>query len=233
MTLFSKRSLYALVAVLAFSILTSASTAAGEVPWKTVLQRDGIDVATRAVAGSDLDEFMGSTIVEASIPVIEAVLEDVPASPQWMLDCKEARIVRIIDENTRVLVNVTKTPWPVYDREALLLLKKKRDREAGSLIYEFHSTDDPSVPVGKRHVRIPAVTGRWILVPIDGGHTRVTYTVKTNPGGYIPKVMANRSSRIIPFETLSGLKQMVKRDKYRPPQGNDDQSSFRPRNALK
>jgi hypothetical protein len=204
-----------IAAALAFFILTAVSIAAAEGDWKLVLHTSGVDVSTRTVAGSDLDEFQGSTVVEAPVSVIEAVLDDVPASSQWMSDCKEARIVRVIDANTLILINVTKTPWPVYDREALLLLQKKHDQKSGSLIYEFHSIEDPSVPVGKWHVRIPAVTGRWVLTPLEQGHTRATYTVKTDPGGYIPKTMANRASRNIPFETLLGLKKMVQRDKYR------------------
>jgi hypothetical protein len=189
--------------------------ASPESGWKLALQKDGIEVSTRGVPGSDLDEFMGTTVIEASVNVIEAVIDDVPAAPQWMADCREARTIRKIDENVSVVLNVTKTPWPVYDRETLLISTKQKDAKAETVIFEFHSVNDPAVPVGKKNVRIPAIDGRWVLTAVDEGHTEVTYTVKSNPGGSIPKFIARQRSRDIPYKTLLGLKEMVKKDKYK------------------
>jgi hypothetical protein len=189
--------------------------ASPESGWKLALQKDGIEVSTRGVPGSDLDEFMGTTVIEASVNVIEAVIDDVPAAPQWMADCREARTIRKIDENVSVVLNVTKTPWPVYDRETLLISTKQKDAKAETVIFEFHSVNDPAVPVGKKNVRIPAIDGRWVLTAVDEGHTEVTYTVKSNPGGSIPKFIAKQRSRDIPYKTLLGLKEMVKKDKYK------------------
>jgi hypothetical protein len=172
--------------------------ASPESGWKLALQKDGIEVSTRGVPGSDLDEFMGT-----------------PAAPQWMADCREARTIRKIDENVSVVLNVTKTPWPVYDRETLLISTKQKDAKAETVIFEFHSVNDPAVPVGKKNVRIPAIDGRWVLTAVDEGHTEVTYTVKSNPGGSIPKFIARQRSRDIPYKTLLGLKEMVKKDKYK------------------
>ena len=195
--------------------LLAPVTASPESGWKLALQKDGIEVSTRGVPGSDLDEFMGTTVIEASVNVIEAVIDDVPAAPQWMADCREARTIRKIDENVSVVLNVTKTPWPVYDRETLLISTKQRDAKAETVIFEFHSVNDPAVPVGKKNVRIPAIDGRWGLTAVDEGHTKVTYTVKSNPGGSIPKFIAKQRSRDIPYKTLLGLKEMVKKDKYK------------------
>jgi hypothetical protein len=196
-------------------ILLAPVTASPESNWMLSLQRDGIEVSTRAVPGSDLDEFMGTTVIEASINVIEAVIDDVPASPQWMADCREARTIRKIDEHSSVVLNVTKTPWPVWDRETLVILKKQRDAKMGTVVFQFHSVNDPAVPVGKKNVRIPEVEGQWVLSPVGEKRTKVTYTVRSNPGGPIPKFIAKQRSMDIPYKTLSGLKEMVKKDKYR------------------
>jgi hypothetical protein len=195
--------------------LLAPAAASPESGWKLALQKDGIEVSTRAVPGSDLDEFIGTTVIDAPVNVIEAVIDDVPAAPQWMADCREARTIREIDENSSVVLNVTKTPWPVYDRETLLISTKQRNAKAGTVIFEFHSINDPAIPVGKTNVRIPAIDGRWVLIPVDEEHTKVAYTVKSNPGGSIPKFIAKQRSRDIPYKTLLGLKKMVKKDKYK------------------
>ena len=183
--------------------------------WKLAIQKNGIDVSTRPVAGSDLDEFMGSADIDASIDVVYAVLKDIPAATQWMADCKENREIRKIDEYTSVQFNVTKAPWPVSDREALCIVTEKKDEKTGKITFEFHETNDPPVPVGKGNVRMPEISGQWVLTPIDRDHTKVIYTVKSTPGGSLPKALANMKSKDIPYNTLMGLKMMVKKDKYK------------------
>lgn len=212
---YSRIPFHATLLTMMLGILLAPIAALSESGWQLALHRNGIEVSTRAVPGSDLDEFMGTTVIEASINVIEAVIDDVPAAPQWMADCREARTIRKIDKNSSMVLNVTKTPWPVYDRETLLISTKQRDAKAGTVIFEFHSINDPAVPVGKKNVRIPAIDGRWILIPVDEKHTKVTYTVKSNPGGSIPKFIAKQRSTDIPYKTLLGLKEMVKNDIYR------------------
>ena len=183
--------------------------------WKLAIQKDGIEVSTRPVRGSDLDEFMGLADIDAPIDVVYAVIKDIPAATQWMADCKENREIRKIDEYKSVQFNVTKAPWPVSDREALCIVTEKKDEKTGKITFEFHETNDPPVPVGKGNVRMPEISGQWILTPINRDHTKVFYTVKSNPGGYLPKALANMKSKDIPYNTLMGLKMMVKKDKYK------------------
>ncbi|MGA2781461.1 MAG: START domain-containing protein [Smithella sp.] len=200
--------------VLSFLVAMPAGIMAAS-DWKLAIQKDGIDVSTRPVAGSDFDEFMGSTDIDASIDVVVAVLKDIPAATQWMADCKENREIRKIDEYTSVQFNVTKAPWPVSDREALCIVTEKKDEKTGKITFEFHETNDPSVPIGKGNVRMPEISGQWVLTPINQDHTKVIYTVKSNPGGSLPKSLANMKSKDIPYNTLMGMKMMVKKDKYK------------------
>ena len=183
--------------------------------WNLAIQKDGIEVSTRPVQGSDFDEFMGSTDIDASVDVVSAVLKDRPAATQWMADCKESREIRKIDEHTSLQLNITKAPWPVSDREALCIITEKKDKKTGQITYEFHEANDPSVPIGNSNVRMPEISGKWVLTPINRDHTRAVYTVKSNPGGSLPKSLANLKSKDIPYNTLMGLKMMVKKDKYK------------------
>ncbi|HUN56270.1 MAG TPA: START domain-containing protein [Smithella sp.] len=195
------------------ALMPAGAAAAGD--WKLAIQKDGIDVSTRPVKGSDFDEFMGVTEIDVPIGVVVAVLTDIPAGTQWMADCKENREIRKIDDHTSVQYNVTKLSWPVSDREALVLVTEKKDEKTGTITYAFHETTDPSVPVGKGNVRMPEISGQWVLTPINPNRTKVIYTVKSNPGGSIPKSLANMKSKDIPYNTLMGLKMMVKKDKYK------------------
>ena len=200
--------------ILSFLVAMPAGVMAAS-DWKLAIQKDGIDVSIRPVKGSDFNEFMGSADIDASIDVVYAVLTDVPAATQWMADCKENREIRKIDEHSSVQFNITKAPWPVSDREALCIVTEKKDEKTGKITFEFHETNDPPVPVGKGNVRMPEINGQWVLTPINRDHTKVLYTVKSNPGGSLPKALANMKSKDIPYNTLMGLKMMVKKDKYK------------------
>ena len=209
---FSIMAVYSVI--LSFLVAMPAGVMAAS-DWKLAIQKDGIDVSIRPIKGSDFNEFMGSADIDASIDVVYAVLKDIPAATQWMADCKENREIRKIDEYTSVQFNITKAPWPVSDRESLCIVTEKKDEKTGKITFEFHETNDPSVPVGKGNVRMPEISGQWVLTPIDRNHTKVIYTVKSNPGGSLPKSLANMKSKDIPCNTLMGLKMMVKKDKYK------------------
>jgi hypothetical protein len=200
--------------ILSFLVAMPAGVMAAN-DWKLAVQKNGIDVSIRPVKGSDFNEFMGSADIDASIDVVYAVIKDVPAATQWMADCKENREIRKIDEYTSVQFNVTKAPWPVSDRESLCIVTEKKDEKTGKITFEFHETNDPPVPIGKGNVRMPEISGQWVLIPINRDHTKVIYTVKSNPGGSLPKSLANMKSKDIPYNTLMGLKIMVKKDKYK------------------
>jgi hypothetical protein len=185
--------------ILSFLVAMPAGVMAAS-DWKLAVQKDGIDVSIRPVKGSDFDEFMGSADIDASIDVVYAVLKDIPAATQWMADCKENREIRKIDEHTSVQFNVTKAPWPVSDREALCIVTEKKDEKTGKITFEFHETNDPPVPVGKGNVRMPEISGQWVLTPINRDHTKVIYTVKSNPGGSLPKALANMKSLLLKLQ---------------------------------
>ncbi len=209
---FSIMAVYSVI--LSFVLAMPAGVMAAS-DWNLKIQKDGIEVSTRPVKGSDLDEFLGTADIDASIDVVYAVIKDIPAATQWMADCKENREIRKIDEYTSIQFNVTKAPWPVSDREALVIVNEKKDEKTGKITIEFHETNDPPVPVGKGNVRMPEISGQWVLTPINRDRTKVIYTAKSNPGGSIPKALANLKSKEIPYNTLLGLKMMVKKDKYK------------------
>ncbi len=199
--------------VMAAWLIIAASSApvpaAGQNAWEQVLKKDGVVVWTRSSPGSDFEDFMGMTVIAAPIGAVERVIDDVPAAEKWVPDCKEAKVIRTFDHSRREILFVTEAPWPISDREVLVLSHKHRDPQTGEVVIDFRAIDDPSIPVGKGRVRIRSMGGRWGLFPADAGHTRVTYSLRGDPGGYLPSSLTRRIGRKIPFNTLLGLKDML------------------------
>jgi hypothetical protein len=202
-----KTKFYVMMIVLITGImLVQSAYSAGE--WQNVMSKDGVDVYTRLSPGSAFHEFKGETVMAVPRDACVAVLKAVSKQTQWMPDTKTAKLIRTIDEKSDVLYHVTAMPWPLQDRDSVV----RRDflPESGTMIVNFRAIKDPQAPETKTNLRINEITGQWIFKAIDASHTRVTYSMRCNPGGNIPATVVNTMSKSLPYETLMGMKQMVK-----------------------
>ena len=181
--------------------------------WREVMRQDGVEVWSREVQGSENEEVRGSLIINAPVAALEWVIDDVPASVRWLPSCREARVIRKIDDNSREILFITDMPWPMADRESLLMTEKHEDGATGGVVIGFRSVNDPAVPVGKDNVRMQDVKGRWVLTPEGGDKTRVSYLVKGGPGGSVPVYLANAAGRDLTFRTLTGLRSFLLKDR--------------------
>ena len=202
-----KAKIYLMMIVLITGIMVTQSVyAAGE--WQNVMSKDGIDVYTRLSPRSEFHEFKGETIIDVPMDACLGVLKDVSNQTRWMPDTKTAKLVRTIDDKSDVLYHVTAMPWPLQDRDSVV----RRDflPAPGTMIVNFRAVKDPQVPETKINLRINEITGQWIFHAIDASHTSVTYSMRCNPGGNIPSSVVNTMSKSLPYETLMGMKRMVK-----------------------
>ncbi|MSP62472.1 MAG: hypothetical protein EXR72_19490 [Myxococcales bacterium] len=206
-----------LAALLGGLILVGATGAAraGAGPWEFVREEDGIYVQRRKIEGSSLHEFQGRGVVEASIASILAVIADADHRTEWMHKCREARLVEQTSRTSQIAYNRTEAPWPVSDRDAVLLGQTTFDGREKRVRLDFHAIEYAKEPAKSGVVRMPYLKGHWILIPEhDGQWTRVEYQVHADPGGSLPNWVTNLVSKQIPFHTVANLRAQVKRRRY-------------------
>jgi hypothetical protein len=184
--------------------------------WERVSDKEGIVVERRAVDGSNLKEFLGRGVIDAPVAHVLAVIRDGNRRAEWMPNCNGAWVV---EENmaarTQVAYHRTKAPWPVSDRDSINRAEIFVEPAKHRIFIPFEAIPDTRVPPVKGVVRMPALRGHWILVPIDGGKsTQVEYRVYANPGGLLPGWLANLASKTLPRETIAGLRRQVKKATY-------------------
>ncbi|HDP79467.1 MAG TPA: hypothetical protein ENN21_01345 [Spirochaetes bacterium] len=201
-----------LIILAASVVLNSHSPAAAS--WKPVSSADGIQVYTQPVEGSDMDAFRGVAVVDAPIESVAAVINDIPAQPRWMASCTEARVIKELGENAVLIYRVTKAPWPVSDRDMVIVSTAVIEPGGRRIVANFAATDNHGVPPRNGVVRIRKMRGQWILEKLSPDRTRVSLTVHSDPGGSLPPSVANRASRDIPLKTLRGLRRIVREPKY-------------------
>jgi hypothetical protein len=105
--------------------------------------------------------------------------------------------------------------WAVADfpmvsrRDWVLKSKLEKNLPGGVYRASWNPTEVPGVPAPEDGVvRLKVNTGSWTLEPIDGGkRTLATYQLLTDPGGSIPKFIANKANTTALPELFARVRQ--------------------------
>ncbi len=203
-----------LAGALLLTLIAAAVFAAGE-GWRQVIDQDGVVVSTRAVDGSDLDEFRGVVELAAPLAVVAAVVRDVPGHARWMDRTQSGRVVRVVSERSLILYHISNSPWPIRDRDLVTRRDETWELDDRRVFFRFRAVEDSAMPPNEKYVRLSEVVSSWELVYLAPERTRTIYTSRVHPGGAIPVIVANSQSKNVPFNTLRSLRRMVATAKYR------------------
>jgi hypothetical protein len=210
------------VAVFLAASLAFATAATGEVrvsEWKEVSGRDGIVGYTRTTSLTSIEEVKAVGVVEAPVAVIEAVIRDVDAQPQYMFRCTEAAKVNLAGltatDDMKYVYNRTSMPWPVDDRYGVAKSELMVDSKTGTFYVRARevTAEYPQAPSGA--VRMPLTRLIIIVTPLGESKSQVHYQVLADPVGNLPTFVVNLFSKSLGVETIAGLREMVKKEKYR------------------
>jgi len=182
--------------------------------WELIYSKDGITGYEKRIAGTDLKEFKAYGFVEARMEVIGEVIRDIPAYPQWMAKCKETKVLKDIDRNTKIFFNETSVPWPVPNRGVIITNTTKYDLDTGRAVIKFKSLNSPEYQIRKGLVHITDLEGEYLLEYFGRNMTKVTYKHRANPAGSVPMKVANYQSKLFPVININGLRKMVQLKKY-------------------
>ncbi len=203
----AKRWLAALALTLPFT--ASASE------WELDIEADtpaDVAVYTRYVEGQQMKKFMGVTTVNAPLETIIAVLSDPPNNKNWMYKNKDARVIQDDQGKNYYYIQISGI-WPTADRDTVLNVTATQDPASKTIILKSRS-GPTFFPEQEGFVRMPSVESSFELRPMSPEHTQVTFFGHGDPGGSIPKWLANLYVTNIPEVSLTNLHEQVKREKY-------------------
>lgn len=181
--------------------------------WALEQEDLNLKIFTREIEGSNFKEFKGEMLVKAELTTIAALLLDFEAAPKWMYECEKFELVERIDEQSIVIHFINGAPWPVSDRDAVVMSVMSQDPETLVLKVEINSIND-RLPENDDYVRIPHMTGLWLFEPAENGQVLITYQVHADSGGSLPEWLANTAVVDVPFYTMSKMADMLKLEKY-------------------
>lgn len=207
-----KKCVLAVVALLLFAFLfeVPAEAAGG---WTKIKDSNGIKLYERPVAGTDLMEYLGVSTIDEKMEVIGEALRDIPLYPEWLADCQIARVAKKYDRNTFVL-HLTLNPPVIKKREVVLKNEAVYDYDNGDARINFFATDEVNVPVTGKNVKVTTMKGLFKMEYLGRDKTKFIYKLLSDPSGDIPKKIAYASMKNYPYNSLKGLKKIVKDPKY-------------------
>jgi ribosome-associated toxin RatA of RatAB toxin-antitoxin module len=201
-----------------------AASVNGDAEWKQYKSEDGVTGYQRDVDGSMFPETRAETVIEAPIGVLREVLKDIASYPQWMYECREAFVLKKEGSFEREVYFVQGVPmgYPGHedlDRDTVITAETVENKDKNRVVTTLQSIDNHPYQRSKkeyngRRQRMIKFKGVWDLESLEGNRTKAVFTAYTEPGGLAPKYMVKNMVRNVSFESLKGLMQMAKNEKY-------------------
>lgn len=115
--------------------------------------------------------------------------------PKWDLMFDEGRMIEELSPTIRLSHLKFKGRWPTAPRDFVLVSSRVQDPD-GTYLMGASSVEDPRAPEVKGFVRGFTRTSGYILrkatLPDGSAGTQMMYIVQMNPGGWVPKKLAEQ-----------------------------------------
>ncbi len=184
--------------------------------WEELFEEKGVTVWSREVKGTSFVEFRGRGMVDASIRDLAAVIRDNNKKTEWMHQCAEDFAIQYRAPLHIITYNRTASPvFFISDRDVVLDVRAKVKPEEKSILIEFRNTKHPKMPDRDGVVRMPRLTGYWLLEAKSPTTTELTYQVAADPGGALPAWLVNMVSKNIPFHTIDNVRGQIGKPGYK------------------
>lgn len=178
---------YWMAAIAAVGLVAAAAISAQDAgrEWVAAERKDGVALAFR-----DDDQLR--------VREVRAIAELPHAAERLMMvacdftqpldpDVREARIISG-DVATRYTIYLRYAPRFVVVAARDVVLEVRRQQDGCSW------SEQQGVEPNAGAVRMPLLRGSWLVEPLGGSRSRVTYQIAVNPGGSIPKWLVRRGA---------------------------------------
>ncbi len=174
--------------------------------WKKSMDKDEIVIYTREVDASPFHEFLAESEMSGTKNQFRQIITDFDNYPNWLPDCKSAKVIDNPSKNDFTYHMKLKVPFPFANRDIIqqIVLKESSDE----LIVEIISRPK-KLNKEKNYVRMEKADGRWIINQISENHVSIKFQYLADPGGEVPAWLVNTFIVKNPHKTLQNLREMM------------------------
>jgi len=206
---------FIITVILTVFIVASTSFAADSYQWKLVGTEDGCQIYTSVVPGKEYIASKTTCVIPARMEVIGVILRHIEKYPGWMEDCKETKILKVVNDENDVFILWFRQHITLFtDRDMVLKSRADMNLKNGKDIIYADLTNEMKYDAGKGYVRMPSFSSVWTLEWKDREHTIVTFMVDPDIGKGVPTGIANRLIKTITYKSLKRMMKEVKKSEY-------------------
>lgn len=182
--------------------------------WSEAKRKKGIQILTRPVAGSNIEEFLGRTEVDATLAQVVALLVDPQSCKTLYHQCKELTVLSGNDKKSSVYLR-NGAPWPVNDRDVIMDRSFEQNEKTFTTTMKMKRLESNAKASPSGVTRMPEFEGYWKLIPLANGKVKIEYQAHFEPGGSVPQSVINMVLTDTPYESLLNLKSLVEQGKHK------------------
>ncbi len=185
-----------MLSISALTMVVLASDPAAEVGWEVAKQMDGLTVYAREREGSAVREMRAVGVIDAPPERVWKALRNYERYAQDMPYTEEARVLAR-EDGDRITWLYSVINAPLVDRRdyVIRLVDESKWKDGkGYLRVTWKPANEKAPSRPDNIVRVQINEGYWHLEPAEGGKTKATYYVYTDPGGSLPRWVANRAN---------------------------------------
>lgn len=136
-------------------------------------------------AGREAREMKAEFTVPVGPEAVVALLRNEAKTPVWMRRAASCRIMLEGSGQSWLAYVRYNIPWPISDQDCLLRYEVKKNENRR--LINFRSASDSKAPPMPKVKRMQGISGAWLLEPLPGNKTKITYTVMTTEKPSLPR----------------------------------------------
>lgn len=175
-----------------------------------------VSVSLRERPGA-LPAFRATTVVEARLAALAAVLLDATRTHEWVYRVRRAELLHSDGPARGVTLVITGMPFPLADRESVVAWAMTQDPQTLVVTLSGREAPDGPPPHPDR-VRMPTFESSWTLSPRSDGRVDVVFEGAGDLGGSLDNPLlrhfAGAAAWEAPWQTVRGLREMVGRPEF-------------------
>ena len=177
-------------------------------PWKLEKDKNDVKVYTRHVDGYEIKEFKATSIIEAPMEDILAVVIDAEHYAEWMSNTTSAKTIKMEENGNFLVYYQLSLPWPMKDRDAISqnqIINGTDSTVIHTILLPDYLPEDPKL------IRMKVANGGWIIKRLADNRCHLTYQFVADPMTKVPAWIANLFVVESPYETIFNLKERLEK----------------------
>ena len=174
--------------------------------WMVIGDRGGVLTSTKSMAGDKITANRG--VMDVDIEPCKLVSYSlVPNEARNWVDLLIEYDVEFTGPNEMIARQLYDMPWPVADREIVLLgtIRIQEDPETYEVYFESVDSERYPQPTTDSVIRSHVHFNLWRFSETSEGHTRIEVESHVDPKGTIPAWLVNLTSRSWAYNTLTAF----------------------------